>query len=334
MIRIGEKLNGSISAAARAIANRDEVWIRKTAREQAESEAVYLDICSANAAYEEETLRWMIETVERETKLPLCIDSPDTEMLLKCRYFCRQPGILNSVSMEKKRRIDEVFHMMQENREWQAAVMLCGEDGIPDSVEGKLEIFEEILEKAESYGIDASRLYVDPAVGAAVFQEPKEGKGPVSRLLETMDRIRERCPAVHRMAALSNISYGLPARKSVNCSFAVLGLAHGMDSAIFDVTDRDLGKITDAAERLLKNKEELKIEQVSQDSNRDRYTRTAATVLAIEKGLLFPDEILENTEDPFERSVVYAAAALLGLDRQEYCMGYIEAYRKGFLQIG
>ena len=136
------------------------------------------------------------------------------------------------------------------------------------------------------------------------------------------------------MAALSNISYGLPARKSVNCSFAVLGLAHGMDSAIFDVTDRDLGKITDAAERLLKNKEELKIEQVSQDSNRDRYTRTAAAVLAIEKGLLFPDEILENTEDPFERSVVYAAAALLGLDRQEYCMGYIEAYRKGFLQIG
>lgn len=329
MIQIGEKLNGSLPAAARAIAQRDEAWIRKTAREQAESGAACLDICSAGVKGELETLRWMLDAAESETGLPVCIDSPDTEILLKSRHFCRKPGILNSVSMEKKRRIDEIFHMMQENREWQAVVMLCGESGIPDSAEGKLEILEEIVRKAEDYGIEMSRLYIDPAVEAAVFQEPEEGEGPVSQLLAAMDGIRKRCPSAHITAALSNISYGLPARRFVNCSFAVLGLAHGMDSAIFDVTDRDLRKTADAAERLLKSGDTLKIWQEGENGGGDRYTRSAEAVLALENGTASAEAVLENTEDPFVRSVVYGAAALLGLDRKEYCMGYIEAYRKG-----
>ena len=47
MIVVGEKINGSIPAAARAIARRDADWIRDMARRQAEVGADFIDVCAS-----------------------------------------------------------------------------------------------------------------------------------------------------------------------------------------------------------------------------------------------------------------------------------------------
>ena len=52
MIIIGEKINGSIPSAGKAIAARDEAWIRNLAKIQSEANADYIDLCTTLRAGE------------------------------------------------------------------------------------------------------------------------------------------------------------------------------------------------------------------------------------------------------------------------------------------
>lgn len=64
MIIIGEKINGSIPAVAKAIAERDAEFIKERARKQAAANATYIDCCaSVPEEVEVETLKWMIECI-------------------------------------------------------------------------------------------------------------------------------------------------------------------------------------------------------------------------------------------------------------------------------
>ena len=51
MIIIGEKINGSIPAVAKAIADRDADFIKNRAKIQADANASYIDCCASAVSY-------------------------------------------------------------------------------------------------------------------------------------------------------------------------------------------------------------------------------------------------------------------------------------------
>ena len=69
--------------------------------------------------------------------------------------------------------------------------------------------------------------------------------------LETIRRVRSEFPEVHITWGLSNISFGLPARKLMNQAFIIAAMACGLDSAILDPLDKRLMAYIYAAEALL-----------------------------------------------------------------------------------
>ena len=100
MIIIGEKINGSIPSMGKAIAERNEEWIKEIAKKQEAAGATYLDVCaSVEEEIELDTLKWMIDLVQSVTDLPLAVDSPSPRVLKEAYKFCNKPGIINSVSM-------------------------------------------------------------------------------------------------------------------------------------------------------------------------------------------------------------------------------------------
>lgn len=109
MIIIAEKLNGTIPSMAKAIAGRDEEWIKDIARKEAADGAAFIDVCASVEVGEVETLHWMIDLVQSVTDVPISIDSPSTEVLAETYKFCKKPGLFNSVSMESKKHIDSIF---------------------------------------------------------------------------------------------------------------------------------------------------------------------------------------------------------------------------------
>ncbi len=245
MIIIGEKLNGSIPAVAKAIAEKDEAFIRERAKLQAEAGATFLDVCaSVEEAVEVETLVWMICQIQGVTDVPICIDSPSAQTCVRAMPFCRKPGLINSVSLEGN-KIDTIFPVIADT-EWQCVALLCDNDGIPDSVEKRMDVFHGIMAKAKEYGIAPSRLHIDPLVVTLSTDQTA-----LLVFAECCRRIKAEYPDIHITSGLSNISYGLPTRKNINYAFMTLAMEAGMDSAIVDPTNQQMLGIIYATNALL-----------------------------------------------------------------------------------
>lgn len=246
MIIIGEKINGSIPAVAEAIGRRDAEAIRQRAVAQEKAGATFIDCCaSVPEAEEAETLHWMIDCIQEVTDLPIAVDSPSAEVLTKAWKFCKRPGLFNSVSGEGD-KMDRIFPILEENKDWQVIALLSDDTGIPKNAADRLKVFDRIMTKAEAYHISPDRIHIDPLVEMLCTSE-----NGIETNVEVISAVRRKYPSIHITAAVSNISFNLPVRKMINLGFTVLAMNAGLDSAILDPTNRDMMGLIYATEALL-----------------------------------------------------------------------------------
>ncbi len=244
MIIIGEKINGAIPSVAKAIAERNEEWIKDLAIRQTAGRADFIDVCSSVVEGDVEVLHWLIDLVQSVSDAKICIDSPNARSIVEAMPFCKKPGLINSVSLEGD-KIDVVFPAIADT-DWECVALLCDNDKIPDGVEDRIEIFEKIMEKVNEYKIDPSRMHIDPLV-FSVGTKPDA----FTNFATVTRYIKEKYPTIHVTSGLSNISFGVPSRKTLNQAFLVLAMQAGMDSAIIDPTSRDMLGAIYATEALL-----------------------------------------------------------------------------------
>lgn len=244
MIIIGEKINGAIPSVAKAIADKDAAWIRDLAKRQSDAGADYIDVCSSVMDKDVETLKWLIDLVQEVCDTPICIDSPSAKSIVEAIPFCARPGIINSVSLEGD-KIDTVFPVIADTK-WECIALLSGKSKITEDVDERIDIFEQIMAKAKEYGIASSRLHIDPLVFSV-------GTNPESFLgyAEVARYVKNAYPDIHITSGLSNISFGIPSRKTMNQAFLILAMQAGMDCAIIDPTNRDMIGSMFATEALL-----------------------------------------------------------------------------------
>ena len=246
MIIIGEKLNGAIKSVAKAIQDRDAQFIRDLATRQLESRADYIDICSGVPTQDYEVLKWMIELIQADhPDVRFSIDSPNPDVILKCMDLCKNPGMINSVSLEPG-KIEKLFPAAAERKAWQIVALLLDGAGMPETVEKRMETFNGIITQAQAYGISENRLFIDPLV----FSVATTPEGFLN-FIGAAKQIRKAHPDIHIVSGLSNISFGLPYRKAINHAFLIGAMMNGMDSAIMDPLNRDMLGGVYAAEALL-----------------------------------------------------------------------------------
>lgn len=245
MIIIGEKINGTIPATGAAIEKKDSDFIASLALRQSEAGADFIDVCaSTTPELEVETMQWLIDIVQSTTETPLSIDSPNPKVIKEVFGLANKPGLINSVSLEGE-KINIIFPLIAAT-EWQCVALLCDNNGIPSDVETRMKIAVEIVKQAEAAGIAYERLHIDPLV----MSLPTDGTS-MTKFVDCCHELCAEFPGIHITSGLSNISFGLPLRKSVNMAFLVLAINAGMDSAIIDPLDRDMLAAMLAAEALL-----------------------------------------------------------------------------------
>jgi len=111
----------------------------------------------------------------------------------------------------------------------------------------KIDIAKRIIDKAVKYGVELQNLHIDPCV-MSLATMPDSMKD-----METcFAGIHEYAPEVKVTAALSNISFAMPARKYINYNCMAYALRAGLDSVIMDPCDIDLMSAIYACEALLK----------------------------------------------------------------------------------
>ena len=251
MIIIAEKLNGAIPTCAKAIAARDEAYIKDMAKRQADSGADFLDVHASVNEGELEVLKWMMDAVQSVTDCPIAVDSPDVRVIIEAMSYCKKPGMFNSVNGTTE-KIEAAFPILAkpENSGWQIMALLEGDPpiGIPKTAADRIGVFKHIMAKAKEYGIDESRFHIDPLIEMVCTADDGEG---ISMVVEVMNYIRDNHPKVKISGAISNISFNLPVRKLVNLAFAALAINAGMNSAVMDPLSEDLRGVIYAAEAML-----------------------------------------------------------------------------------
>lgn len=270
MIIIGEKINGVIPSVKKAIEEKDIDFIKNRAIQQQEAGADFIDICAATAPeVEVEALKWLIDIVQDAVEIPICIDSPDPLFLKEVLPFIKKPGLINSVNLEKIEGTDQdkcdVIFPMIEGTDWGVIALTCdSENGTPQDVPTRIKITKGIVEKAAGYGITPDRIHIDPLV-MALSTDNKS----LLNFIESIKEIKSIYPTIKVTSGLSNISFGMPARKIINQNFMTLAIYAGMDSAIMDPLNNGIMSSIFATEALL---------------GRDRHTRKFSA--AVRKGII------------------------------------------------
>ncbi len=246
MIIIGEKINSSIPSVKTAIDEKNEKFIQNLALQQDETEVDYIDVnAGALIDKEIECLEWLIDTVQAVVKTPLVIDSPSAEAVhagLKRNKNGRP--IINSISAEKE-RFAAIMPLIKEY-DTRIVAMAMDDRGMPDSVAMAVENATSIVEMLSKEGVKHDDIFVDPLI-RPIGADSNYGK----MALETIAAIRQRFPEIHITCGLSNISFGIPARKIMNQTFLVSAMNAGLDSAIMDPLSKPLQAARYACEALL-----------------------------------------------------------------------------------
>lgn len=245
MIIIGEKINGTRKQVGAAIRNRDAALIEQLAREQVEAGADYLDINAGTGPEREaEDMVWLIQVAQHAVAVPLCLDSPNAATLkLAIKAVDRKP-MINSISGEPE-RLEHILPLVAEHQ-CPVIVLALDDNGIPKTVDDRMEIIERLVKATRESGIADDKLYIDPLIMAI---STGDDAGIIA--CETMRRVRQQYPDTHLTGGLSNISFGSPMRAYINQAFLVLALEAGMDSAIMDPSSPGIAPLLLAAEAVL-----------------------------------------------------------------------------------
>lgn len=175
---------------------------------------------------EREMLTHAVTSLQAVLDAPLQIDTSDYGAMESALRRYNGKALVNSVS-GKEESMRAVFPLVRKYGGVCIALTL-DESGIPETAEGRLAIAERILARAESYGIDKKDIVFD----TLALTVSADGRA-ASVTLDALALIRERL-GCHTSLGVSNVSFGLPARDTVNAAFFTLAMARGLSAAIMN----------------------------------------------------------------------------------------------------
>lgn len=244
---IGERINPTGKKKLQEeLRNGSMEMVLEFAESQEEKGASILDVnMGMSGVDEKELMLKAIEELSQATNLPLSIDSSYVEV---CEAALRRyPGraLLNSISLEQ----EKIEKLLPIAKKYGAMFVLLplSDKGLPESLEEKISIINEILNRAYALGFKKEDIVVDglvTTVGA--------NKMAALETLETIRYCKEN--GLTTTCGLSNISFGLPERVVVNTTFLTMAIREGLTMAIAN-PNQDLLVASAFASDLLLNKE-------------------------------------------------------------------------------
>ncbi|HEX9020753.1 MAG TPA: dihydropteroate synthase [Nitrospirota bacterium] len=238
MLVIADNLNTRNAGYMEAVKKKDRKAVETMAKELASNGADMINIqVSLDGIGDEDVLPLVAEAAQQGSGLPLCLDSRNAKALKKTVPLCKEPPIINYLSADEKDP-DELLALIRETKS--SLVVRALKGAVPATLEAKLMILEELIEKANKADIPNERLFADPSVvhiGKGMGQEHLlNAHESIVVLNEMVD------PPLNTLVWISNVTSGLPKKlKSAVASAYLCYLAGaGLHAAMVNVKDRDL----------------------------------------------------------------------------------------------
>ncbi len=225
---IGERINPTGKKRFReALLSHDIGYLLREAVSEEEAGADILDVNVGHPEIDETALlAEAVTEIQAVTALPLCIDSSSPEaMEAALRRYNGKP-LVNSVS-GKKESLEAVLPLVKKYGGAVIALTL-DEDGTPATAAGRLAIAARILEAAAAYGIKRKDVIFD-TLTLTVSADPTAPRATLDALTAVGREL-----GCHTSLGVSNVSFGLPSRDTVNATFFAMALERGLSAAIMN----------------------------------------------------------------------------------------------------
>lgn len=242
---VGERINPTGKKKLQAELREGNLnLVRNMAREQEENGASILDVNMGMNGIDEKQM--MLETIYEVTgtvDCPLCIDSSHVDIIEAALRIYPGRALINSISYEQ----EKMKKLLPVAKKYGAMFILLplSDEGLPKDVEEKRHIVRKVMNEALAIGMKKEDIVVDGLV-ATVGANPDAA-------LECFDTIRY-CKeelGLATICGLSNISFGLPGRQSVNTAFLTMAIANGLTMAIANPSQELLMNAAFASDMLL-----------------------------------------------------------------------------------
>lgn len=225
---IGERINPTGKKLLKEALRRNDIdYIIREGTEQRDAGAHILDVnVGLPEINEPAMMEAAIYNLQAVLPTPLQIDTGNLEALERGLRIYNGKPLLNSVN-GKAESLRTVLPLAK--KYGAAVVCLClDENGIPETAEGRIEIAKRIIKAAEEYGIGKNELLVD-----ALTMTISTDKTNATETLKAVSYIRNTL-GVHTVLGVSNVSFGLPNRESLNTAFFTLALQNGLSAGIIN----------------------------------------------------------------------------------------------------
>ena len=242
---VGERINPTGKKALQAELREGKLdMVRKFAMEQEAAGAALLDINTGMNGIDEMAMtKEVIYEVSSTVDCPLVIDTSHIDVMEEALRIYPGRALINSISYETAK----CEKMLALAKKYGAMFILLplSDAGLPKDNEEKTSVLEKIYDKAIEMGIAHEDIIVDGLV-TTVGANAAAG-------VECFDTISY-CKEVKKLptiCGLSNISFGLPERGTVNATFLTMAMAKGMTMAIANPCQEQLMHAMFAADMLL-----------------------------------------------------------------------------------
>ena len=235
-VLIGERINPTGKKRFKqALLENDVGYILSEGIGQQEKGAHVLDVnVGLPEIDEKKMLTEAVKELQAVVDLPLQIDTADVKAMESALRIYNGKAMINSVN-GKKESMEAVFPLVKKYGGVVVALTL-DENGIPETARGRVEVAKKILKTAEKYGIDKKDIIFD----TLALTVSADGKA-AGTTLEAVKRVKEELGA-HTSLGVSNVSFGLPSRGTVNGLFFALALENGLSAAIVNPYSADIMK--------------------------------------------------------------------------------------------
>jgi 5-methyltetrahydrofolate corrinoid/iron sulfur protein methyltransferase len=284
MVIIGENIHVIAKAVSTAIRERNAKAIQDLVKAQTEAGADYIDLNVGPMKKDtEETMRWLVNTVQEVTDLPLSIDTMNPVAMEAGLKNCKKRALLNSASG----KTDSKENMLPLAKKYNCDVVISvmTDRGMPPDVDSKIESIMDTVAHANELGIPNESIWVDPIL--LPVSTAGEGQRFAVANLEFIKILADVLPGVKSTVGLSNTSNGVPEelRPHINRTYLVMLGRNGLYSAIADPLDRELmslarGQMPEIVELIYKTMDGVDVDLSALSQKEVEYVKTTKVLKA------------------------------------------------------
>ncbi|MDZ4180827.1 MAG: dihydropteroate synthase, partial [Coriobacteriia bacterium] len=246
--------------------------VREFAAAQAEAGADLLDVNVGAAGVDQVAMmREAVLALVGSTDLPLVLDTTDPQALEAALRAYPGRALINSVNGGAE-SLEAVLPLAGT---YGAAVVVLAldDEGIPETIEGRVAIVERVRKAAHRTGLADVDLVVDTLVMTAAAE-------PDAPRITTGALAAVRASGLSTILGVSNVSHGLPGRPELNAAFIGVATAAGLDAAIVSPSDH----VVTEAIRVANATREAGVDPEAHGSAWDAWDAAYRTALEIAQG--------------------------------------------------